>query len=122
RINLEADGESCLGRDARTDAAMLRASDRLMELQLVSPKSLASECVVTEYLATLLEHGLRIARNLAVEIFAGAFLSRGRRRTHHARKKTPRAGNPHPNPCRAPLHRAFSQKLPLPGFSRIRGA
>src|SRR4051812_43632971 len=48
-IDLQADREGGLGRDAGTDAAVLLARDCLMQLQRIAPERFAAECVITKY-------------------------------------------------------------------------
>src|SRR6266566_3729094 len=58
RIHLEARGERNLRRDATPHATTLLTGDSFVKLQCVTPKSLASERVVTEYLLSLVEQCL----------------------------------------------------------------
>ena len=67
RVDLQADGQRRLRRDARADAAVLLAGDRLVQPQRVAPERLAAEGVEAERLPPFVQHLLRVARDLGVE-------------------------------------------------------
>jgi hypothetical protein len=51
RVDLQADGQRRLRRDARADAAVLLAGDRLVQAQRVAPERLAAEGVEAKCLS-----------------------------------------------------------------------
>src|SRR6185437_9297210 len=71
-IDLEANRERGLRRNAGTDAAILLARDRLVQLKRVAPEFFAAERVITEDLLALLHHRLRITCDIAVESLFGS--------------------------------------------------
>jgi len=71
RIDLEAYGQRSFRRDAGADAAVLLTGDGFVQLQSVAPEGLAPEGLVSEGPPALIEHRLRIARDLGIEAFFG---------------------------------------------------
>src|SRR5690606_1997193 len=74
-INLEADRQRGLWRDAGTDATILFTGHRLVQLQRIAPEGLAAERVVAKGILALIKHGTCV---LASRCVVTVDLGRGR--------------------------------------------
>src|SRR3989449_9161975 len=67
RVYLEADRQRCLGADTATDAAVLLAGDRLVELERVAPERFIAEGVEAEDLSPFPHHARGIVLDHRIE-------------------------------------------------------
>jgi RNA polymerase sigma factor (sigma-70 family) len=67
-VDLQTDGERGSGAEAATDAAVLGAGDRLVQMELAAPEILVTECVVSEDLPSLVDELASIVDDDMVEV------------------------------------------------------
>src|SRR5262249_26619429 len=96
-VDLQADAECGGWTEARPDTAVLRAGDRLVEVQLAAPEILVAEGVEAEDLPSLLDQLAGIVDDGMVEVFAAAIVARGADRTQREQPDRQHEGwNPEP--------------------------
>src|SRR5258706_4618333 len=64
RVHLEADRESRLRAHTRTDAAVFRAGERLVQSQSIAPPGLVAEGIETKYLPAPINRARRMVAGL----------------------------------------------------------